>query len=279
MSFEVEKGVLYVVPTPIGNLSDITERALEVLKNVDFVAAEDTRVSGKLLNLFGIKKSFVAYHEHNKNSAGEKIAERIAGGESCAIVTDAGTPAISDPGEQLVALCNERGIKVVPIPGACAFVTALSASGFPSRRFCFEGFLPTDKNERREILDSYKNEPKTVIFYEAPHRIKETAKELLDALGDRRISVARELTKLNEEISEYTLSSFCERLAEKEPRGEYVLIVSGAEKSQDGEFFENMTVEKHIEFYEKQGLSRMDAIKACAKDRHVPKNTIYKELL
>ena len=156
MSFEVEKGVLYVVPTPIGNLSDITERALEVLKNVDFVAAEDTRVSGKLLNLFEIKKNFVSYHEHNKNASGEKIIERILSGESCAIVTDAGTPAISDPGEQLVALCNKQGVKVVPIPGACAFVTALSASGFPSRRFCFEGFLPTEKNERREILDIYK---------------------------------------------------------------------------------------------------------------------------
>lgn len=278
MSFEVEKGVLYVVPTPIGNLSDISERALEVLKNVDFVAAEDTRVSGKLLTLYGIKKSYAAYHEHNKNSAGEKIVQRIENGESCAIVTDAGTPAISDPGEQLVALCKVRGIKVVPVPGACAFVTALSGSGFPSRRFCFEGFLPTEKNERKELLDFYKNEKKTVIFYEAPHRMKETANELYNALGDRRICVARELTKLNEEIKEYTLSALCSEFEEREPRGEYVLIIEGATDSGE-DFFANMSINEHVEFYENQGLSRMDAIKACARDRHVPKNTIYKELL
>lgn len=278
MAFEIENGTLYVVPTPIGNLSDISERALEVLKGVDFVAAEDTRVSGKLLTLLGIKKSFVSYHEHNKNFAGEKVAERIQSGESCAIVTDAGTPAISDPGEQLVALCREKGINVVPIPGASAFVTALSASGFDSRRFCFEGFLPTEKSERRELLELYKTEKKTVIFYEAPHRLSDTVKELYDALGDRRICVARELTKMNEEIRTYLLSELCKELETREARGEYVLIVEGC-KQTDGDFFENMSVEEHVEFYEKQGMSRMDAIKACARDRHVPKNTIYKQLL
>lgn len=278
MAFEVEKGTLYVVPTPIGNLGDMTERALTVLKNVDFVAAEDTRVSGKLLNLYGIEANFVSYHEHNKASQGEKIVERLKNGESGAIVTDAGTPAVSDPGEDLVAKCRENGVNVVPLPGACAFVTALAGSGFPSRRFCFEGFLPTDKKERSEILDGYKNEKKTVVFYEAPHRVAETAKVLLDSLGNRRVCAARELTKLNEEFFTGSLSELCELFEKKEPRGEYVLIVEGA-KDTGTAFFAEMTVREHVAFYESQGLSRMDAIKACARDRGVPKNTIYKQLI
>ena len=278
MAFEIERSTLYVVPTPIGNLSDISARALDVLKYVDFVAAEDTRVSGKLLGLLGIEQNFVSYHEHNKHFAGEKVIERLEAGQSGAIVTDAGTPAISDPGEQLVALCREKGLKVVPIPGACAFVTALSASGFDSRRFTFEGFLPPEKKDRREVLDYYKSDKKTVIFYEAPHKLKDTVKEIYEALGDRRICVARELTKMNEEIVTYTLSEFINVLEEKEPRGEYVLIVEGAKASETA-FFENMSIEEHVEFYENQGLSRMDAIKACARDRHVPKNAIYKELV
>ena len=278
MAFEVEKGTLYVVPTPIGNLGDMTERALTVLKNLDFVAAEDTRVSGKLLNLYGIEANFVSYHEHNKASQGEKLVERLKNGESGAIVTDAGTPAVSDPGEDLVAKCRENGVNVVPLPGACAFVTALAGSGFPSRRFCFEGFLPTDKKERSEILDGYKNEKKTVIFYEAPHRVAETAKILLDSLGNRRVCAARELTKLNEEFFTGLLSELCELFEKKEPRGEYVLIVEGA-KDTGTAFFAEMTVREHVAFYESQGLSRMDAIKACARDRGVPKNTIYKQLI
>ena len=278
MAFEVEKGTLYVVPTPIGNLGDMTERALTVLKNVDFVAAEDTRVSGKLLNLYGIEANFVSYHEHNKASQGEKIVERLKNGESGAIVTDAGTPAVSDPGEDLVAKCRENGVNVVPLPGACAFVTALAGSGFPSRRFCFEGFLPTDKKERSEILDGYKNEKKTVVFYEAPHRVAETAKILLDSLGNRRVCAARELTKLNEEFFTGSLSELCDLFEKKEPRGEYVLIVEGA-KDTGTAFFAEMTVWEHVAFYESQGLSRMDAIKACARDRGVPKNTIYKQLI
>ena len=278
MAFEIERSTLYVVPTPIGNLSDISARALDVLKYVDFVAAEDTRVSGKLLGLLGIEQNFVSYHEHNKHFAGEKVIERLEAGQSGAIVTDAGTPAISDPGEQLVALCREKGLKVVPIPGACAFVTALSASGFDSRRFTFEGFLPPEKKDRREVLDYYKSDKKTVIFYEAPHKLKDTVKEIYEALGDRRICVARELTKINEEIVTYTLSEFVKVLEEKEPRGEYVLIVEGAKASETA-FFEDMSIEEHVEFYENQGLSRMDAIKACARDRHVPKNAIYKELV
>ena len=278
MAFEIERSTLYVVPTPIGYLSDVSQRALDVLKYVDFVAAEDTRVSGKLLGLLGIEQNFVSYHEHNKRFAGEKVIERLEAGQAGAIVTDAGTPAISDPGEQLVALCREKGIKVVPIPGPCAFVTALSASGFDSRRFTFEGFLPPEKKDRREVLDYYKSDKKTVIFYEAPHKLKDTVKEIYEALGDRRICVARELTKMNEEIVTYTLSEFINVLEEKEPRGEYVLIVEGAKASETA-FFENMSIEEHVEFYENQGLSRMDAIKACARDRHVPKNAIYKELV
>lgn len=278
MAFEIERSTLYVVPTPIGNLSDISARALDVLKYVDFVAAEDTRVSGKLLGLLGIEQNFVSYHEHNKRFAGEKVIERLEAGQSGAIVTDAGTPAISDPGEQLVALCREKGLKVVPIPGACAFVTALSASGFDSRRFTFEGFLPPEKKDRREVLDYYKSDKKTVIFYEAPHKLKDTVKEIYEALGDRKICVARELTKMNEEIVTYTLSEFVKVLEEKEPKGEYVLIVEGAKASETA-FFEDMSIEEHVAFYENQGLSRMDAIKACARDRHVPKNAIYKELV
>lgn len=278
MAFEVQKGTLYVVPTPIGNLADITERALTVLRAVDFVAAEDTRVSGKLLKLYDIEAGFVSYHEHNKTVQGEKIVARLANGESGAIVTDAGTPAISDPGEALVALCRERGIPVVALPGACAFVTALSGSGFPSRRFSFEGFLPTDKKERTELLEGYKNDPKTVILYEAPHRVAETVRVLYEALGDRRVCAARELTKLNEEYFSGTLSGLCEHFDTHEPRGEYVLILEGAAVEQS-DFFEEMTVEQHVAFYEKQGLSRMDAIKACARDRHVPKNAIYKQLV
>ncbi len=279
MANEIVKGALYVVGTPIGNLSDMTERAKNVLTDVDFVAAEDTRVSGKLLSCFDIKQSFVSYHEHNKASAGSVILERLQRGETGAIVTDAGIPAISDPGEDLVRLCKENGIRVIPVPGACAFVTALSASGFDSRRFSFEGFLPTDKKEQAEVLDLYKNDKKTVIFYEAPHRLTKTLEAMLFSWGDREICLARELTKLNEEIVCTTFEKALEMYKTKEPRGEYVLVVAGA-KEKDGEaFFENMTIEQHVEFYEKQGLKKMDAIKMCAKDRKMPKNEVYKHFV
>lgn len=279
MANEIEKGALYVVGTPIGNLSDMTERAKYVLSNVSLVAAEDTRVSGKLLSCFDIKNSFVSYHEHNKAEAGKYILERLLSGETGAIVTDAGIPAISDPGEDLVKLCKENGVKVIPVPGACAFVTALSASGFPSRRFSFEGFLPTDKKERNEVLEDYRKDKKTVIFYEAPHRLVKTLEIMYEAWGDRKICLARELTKLNEEIICTTFSDALSMYGEKEPRGEYVLIVGGAEQENAEVFFENMTIEEHVEFYEKQGLRRMDAIKACAKDRGVPKNEVYKHFV
>lgn len=279
MANEIEKGALYVVGTPIGNLSDISERAKHVLANVDFVAAEDTRVSGKLLSVYGIKNSFVSYHEHNKASAGKVILERLLSGESGAIVTDAGMPAISDPGEDLVCLCKQNSVKVIPVPGACAFVCALASSGFSSRRFIFEGFLPSDKKEALCVLEDCKGEKRTVIFYEAPHRLLKTLKNMFDTLGDRKICLARELTKLNEEIVVTTLSEAVESYSQREPRGEYVIIVSGAQNDEDNAFFESMSVEEHVEFYVKQGMKKMDAIKACAKDRAVPKSEIYKHFV
>ncbi len=276
MANEIEKGALYVVATPIGNLSDITERARYVLSNVDFVAAEDTRVSGKLLSVLGIKNTFVSYHEHNKNTAGNIVLEKLMSGLSGAIVTDAGVPAISDPGEDVVRLCRESGVKVIPIPGACAFVTALSASGMSSRRFVFEGFLPTDKKERAQVLEVVKNDRRTTIFYEAPHRLVKTLEIMKESLGNRKICLARELTKLNEEFSYFTFDQALDVFREKEPRGEYVIIVEGCCDTEKECFWQNMTVEQHVEFYTDKGLKKMDAIKSCAKDRGVAKNEIYK---
>ena len=278
MGNSIEKGTLYVVGTPIGNLSDITERAKLVLSECDFVACEDTRVSGKLLTLLDIKKSLVSYHEHNKKEAAKGIIERLQNGETGAVVTDAGMPAISDPGEDLVKECKECGIKVVPVPGACAFVSALAASGFPSRRFCFEGFLPTEKKERDEVLSCYSKDKKTVIFYEAPHRLAKTLELLLSSLGNRKICLARELTKLNEEIYITTLENAVEEYKTRTPRGEYVIVVEGFSGKSES-VFDNMTVKEHVEFYIDKGLSKMDAIKMCAKDRSVPKNDIYKEFI
>ena len=279
MSNEILPRTLYLVATPIGNLSDFTERGLKVLREVDFIAAEDTRVSGKLLSHFELKKNVINYFEHNKKEMGQKILSRLENGESCALVTDAGTPAISDPGEELVRLVEENGIKVVPIPGACAAICALCASGMDSRRFIFEGFLPNEKKERKEILEEYANEKRTVIFYEAPHHLVDTLMELYEALGDRKLSLARELTKMNEEIISTTLSEACALYREKEPRGEYVLVVGGRCFVVNDCFWDDLTEKEHVKFYEKQGLTRMDAIKACAKDRGVPKNAIYKALL
>lgn len=276
MSNEIQKGALYVVATPIGNLTDITERAKFVLENVDFVAAEDTRVSGKLLSVLGIKNNFVSYHEHNKNTAGQNILQKLLLGNSGAIVTDAGVPAISDPGEDVVRLCRENGVKVIPVPGACAFVTALSASGMSSRRFVFEGFLPVDKKERQAVLDVVSKDTRTTVFYEAPHRLIKTLEIMKQTLGERKICLARELTKLNEEFTYTTFTEALEMFCEKEPRGEYVIIVEGSIQQDEGVFWRDMTVEQHVEFYICQGMKKMDAIKNCAKDRGVAKNEIYK---
>ncbi|MBR3996261.1 MAG: 16S rRNA (cytidine(1402)-2'-O)-methyltransferase [Clostridia bacterium] len=279
MEKEVTEKTLYVVATPIGNLSDMTERAKRILSQVDFVAAEDTRISGKLLGLYGIRKPLVNYFEHNRTEMGEKIVSRLLSGECCAIVTDAGTPAISDPGEDLCRLCHEKGITVVPIPGCSAAITALSASGMPSRRFTFEGFLPREKKEQRELLDELQSEKRTMIFYEAPHRLKKTLDAFYQAFGDRDVCLAREITKLNEEIVKTTLDKAVEIYREKEPRGEYAIIIAGATTIKTDCFWDNMSIAEHVQFYISQGLPKMDAIKKTAKDRGVPKNDIYKEMI
>ena len=277
---KVEKGTLYLVATPIGNLADLSERAIKVLSEVDFVAAEDTRNSMKLLSYLGISKPMVSYFEHNKRERGQIIVDRIKGGEACALITDAGTPAISDPGEDIVALCAEQGVCVTSIPGACAGIVALTLSALPTGRFCFEGFLSANKGERRERLLELENERRTMIFHEAPHKLKATLEDMKQTFGgDRKISLCRELTKKNEEVLRFTLESAVDYYNEVAPRGEYVLIIEGKQgKIQSECFFENMSINEHVEFYISNGLSKMDAIKACAKDRGVHKNIVYKEI-
>ena len=280
MSNNVEKGVLYLVATPIGNLLDITQRAQKVLSEVDFVAAEDTRVSGKLLSCLQIKKPIVNYFEHNKKEMGQSILQRLQSGQSCALVTDAGTPAISDPGQDLCMLCKNSGVKVVPIPGPCAAITALCASGLDSHGFVFIGFLPQEKNEKKALLDSLCNQAMTMIFYEAPHRLKKTLSELAGTLGNnRKICLAREITKINEEFINLTLSQAIELYEQKDPRGEYVIVAEGKKQQDECDFWAEMSIKEHVEFYISLGLSKMDAMKSCAKDRGVSKNEIYKQML
>lgn len=257
--------VLYVVPTPIGNLGDISARALEVLNSVNFIVAEDTRVSIKLLTHFGIKKPLLSYHEHNKSFRGAEIIARILGSESCAIVTDAGTPAISDPGAELTRDCIAAGIRVIPLPGPCAAVCALSASGVPAGRFCFEGFLSVSKKSRREHLEMLKNEYRVMVFYEAPHKLKATLKDMLDSFGDRELTLARELTKIHEEFIKTTLSGALDLYADTEPRGEYVLIVSPAPRQDDEmppEFDLSGSSKDSARRAKESGLSRNEAYRA-----------------
>ncbi|MBQ7343842.1 MAG: 16S rRNA (cytidine(1402)-2'-O)-methyltransferase [Clostridia bacterium] len=275
---KVEASTLYLVGTPIGNLADMTERARKVLSEVDFVAAEDTRNSMKLLSCFGIHQELVSYYEHNKRESGERIIARLLGGESCALITDAGMPAISDPGEDLVRLCAESGVTVRVVPGPSACVSALALSGLPTVRFTFEGFLPAQKNERRKRLEALKNEERTMIFYEAPHKLRATLDDMLAAFGEeRKISLCRELTKLNEEAERTTLAGAVNTYKEREPRGEYVLVIEGG-TSDTGE--ENpllsLSPEEHVAHYEAAGMKRMDAIKAAAKDRGMSKSDFYK---
>lgn len=271
---KVEKGVLYLVATPIGNLADMSERAKKVLSEVDFIAAEDTRNSGKLMAVFGIKKPMISYFEHNKNARGDEIISKIKAGASCALVTDAGMPAISDPGEDIVRLCRENGVPVFVVPGPCAAVSALALSGLDTRKFVFEGFLPQKKTERRRALESLTAERRTTVFYEAPHRLAESLSDMLDILGDRKISICRELTKINEETVLTTLKDAVAYYASNEPRGEYVLVVEGA-KEEAAAFFADMSIADHVAHYEKQGMSLSDAMKACAKDRCVSKRDVY----
>ena len=268
-------GMLYLVPTPIGNLGDISQRCRETLENADFIAAEDTRVSLKLLNHLGIKKSLVSYFEHNKAFKGEQIVQRILAGETCALVSDAGSPAISDPGEDLVKQCAAAGITVCAIPGPCAVITALSISGQATGRFCFEGFLSTSKKSRREHLESLKAEQRTMIFYEAPHKLLSTLEDMAEAFGpDRSISLCRELTKLHEEVVRTTLGGAIEKYTEAPPKGEFVLVIAGAEPAVEEEATADDAAARLKQLLE-SGLSRKDAVKQTAKELDLPKNTVY----
>lgn len=273
-------GTLYLVSTPLGNMADISYRAVKVLSEADFIAAEDTRVARKLLSGVDIDaRPCISYHEHNKREAGEKIAARLKCGESCALITDAGTPAISDPGADIVRICIDEGIPVTAVPGCCAAIDALILSGLCSRRFVFEGFLDSAKKAKLERLEELAGEKRTIIFYEAPHRLSETLNIMREALGNRNIAVCRELTKLNEEILRVTLDEAAAIFSEREPRGEYVIVVEGSSET-DTAFWENMSVEEHVIYYENtMKMDRMSAVKAVAKDRGVAKNQIYKQMI
>ena len=276
-------GMLYLCATPIGNLEDITLRVLRVLQEVDLIAAEDTRNSIKLLNHFEIKTPMTSYHEYNKYDKAAWLVQQMQEGKNVAIITDAGTPGISDPGEELVRQCVEAGIPVTSLPGATAVITALTISGLSTRRFCFEAFLPPDKKERRRILTELKDETRTTILYEAPHHLRDTLQELYDALGNRRISICKELTKKHETALYTTLQGAIEHFALEDPRGEYVLVLEGRsvqelEKEQQ-QAWEAMTMEEHVTYYEEQGQNRKDAMKSAAKDRGISKRDVYQALL
>lgn len=272
-------GMLYLVPTPIGNLSDISVRCRQTLEEADFIAAEDTRVSLRLLNHLEIKKPLVSYYEHNKDISGPKIVARILEGETCALVSDAGSPAISDPGEDLVRLCAEAGITVCAIPGPCAAITALSISALPTGRFCFEGFLSTNKKSRQAHLQSLLGESRTMIFYEAPHKLRGTLKDLSATFGEnRKISLCRELTKLHEEVLRMTLGEACVYYAEQEPRGEYVLVLEGTPETTEESITEEAALAMVQERMDK-GMSRKDAVKEVSKLTGFPKNSLYEAAL
>lgn len=270
-------GTLYVVGTPIGNLGDFSPRAVEVLSSCDFIAAEDTRVTIKLLNHFGIKKPMVSYYEHNRNERGGVIIERLLNGENCALVSDAGMPIISDPGEDLTLRCHENNIKVCAVPGPCAFVTALAISGMPSGRFTFEGFLTKAKQNRREHLEELVNEKRTMIFYEAPHKLPSTLEDMAEYFGDRKIALVKELTKIYENVERTTLFEAAKKYREVSPRGEYVLIIEG--KPEDTE--KTITIDEAKSMAEeliKSGLSKNEASKEIAKKTGLKKSDIYKSL-
>lgn len=278
-------GTLYLCATPIGNLGDMTPRVVETLKSVDVIAAEDTRNSVKLLNHFDIHTPMTSYHEYNKVEKARQLVNQLLEGQNIALITDAGTPAISDPGEVLVAMCQESGVTVTSLPGPAACITALTLSGLSTRRFCFEGFLPaekTDKKERRELLEELSGESRTIILYEAPHHLKKTLEDLYEALGNRRITLCRELTKRFEEALPMTLEAALEYYETNEPKGEYVLVIEGKsrkEKRQEAiAAWDSMTVEEHMEYYENQGIAHKEAMKLVAKDRGVGKREIYAKL-
>lgn len=267
-------GTLYLVATPIGNLGDLSPRAVETLAGADFIAAEDTRVSVKLLNHFDIKKPLVSYHEHNRATAGQAILTRLLGGETCALVTDAGTPAISDPGQELVALCAENGVTVQAIPGCCAAITALAVSGLDTRRFTFEGFLPSGKKERRTALEELTGEVRTMVFHEAPHRLRAALADMAEVLGDRPIALCRELTKLHEDTVRTTLAQAAAYYAANEPRGEYVLVVAGRAKQQGPQLTLEQGVERVLRLRE-DGMRMKDAVRQVADDTGLSRNDLY----
>ena len=270
-------GTLYLVPTPIGNLGDISPRMADTLAQADFIAAEDTQVTVKLLNHLGLKKPMVTYHRHNTAASGQAVLDRLLAGESCALVTDAGMPAISDPGEEMVALCAAAGVPVVPIPGPCALVTALAASGQPTGRFTFEGFLAMNKKNRRAHLESLRGEERTMIFYEAPHKLVATLRDLADPFGrEREISLCRELTKLHEEIRRTTLGEAADWYGEETPRGEFVLVVRGAQPEEEGEctLEDGLTLAERLR--EEEGLSLRDAVRQAAKELGLSRNELYR---
>ncbi len=276
-------GTLYLCATPIGNLEDMTFRAVRMLKEADLIAAEDTRNSIKLLNHFSIRTPMTSYHEYNKTEKGKKLTALLLEGKNIALITDAGTPGISDPGEELVKMCREAGITVTAVPGAAACVTALTISGLPTRRFAFEAFLPSDKKERRDVLEELKDETRTIVIYEAPHRLLRTLEELLETLGDRQVSVCRELTKKHETVFGTTLEKACAWYRAREPRGECVLVIRGKSREelrrQAQKKWEETSLEEHMGYYMDQGADRKEAMKKVAKDRGVSKREIYQALL
>lgn len=287
-------GKLYLVGTPIGNLGDFSSRAQQALTGADFIAAEDTRVTLRLLNHFGIKKPMISYFEHNKFQRGEEIVSRLEAGETCALVTDAGMPAISDPGEDLVALCATRGIEVVAVPGPCAAVTALALSGLPTGRFCFEGFLSVNKKNRFAHLEAVKDEPRTLIFYEAPHKLRATLRDMLTFFGNRRVALVREMTKIHEEVLRTTLEQAAEAYAHNEPRGEFVLVVEGKPSAaqtlparmeepspgKNAAVADDAAVEAAealVERYLSEGMTRPEAVKRAARETGVNRSGLYKK--
>ena len=276
-------GILYLCATPIGNLEDMTFRCIRVLKEADLIAAEDTRNSIKLLNHFEIKTPMTSYHEYNKIEKGHKLVEKLMDGMNIALITDAGTPGISDPGEELVKMCQEAGITVTAVPGPAACITALTISGLPTRRFAFEAFLPTDKKERQMILDELKEETRTMILYEAPHRLLKTLKLLLENLGNRKISICRELTKKHETVFAATIEDAISHYEMQEPKGECVMVIEGKSfeeiRANEQKRWEEMSIQEHMEYYEKQGVDHKEAMKKVAKDRGISKRDVYKELI
>jgi 16S rRNA (cytidine1402-2'-O)-methyltransferase len=276
-------GKLYLCATPIGNLEDITYRVVRVLGEVDLIAAEDTRNSVKLLNHFGIKTPMTSYHEHNKYEKGKKLVEKLQEGTNIALITDAGTPGISDPGEELVKMCYESGIEVTSLPGAAACVTALTLSGLSTRRFAFEAFLPADKKEKQAILKELAGETRTMILYEAPHRLVRTLEELLEAVGNRRITICRELTKKHETAFLTTIEEAISYYQEQEPKGECVLVIEGRSREEieqeEISKWEGISIEEHMALYTDQGIEKKEAMKKVAKDRGISKRDVYQELL